>query len=351
MLERIKFLVRRKIIRFGLTTVKKVEKPIKWGVVGTGSMSTIIATTLAYSKDSKLEAVSSRFIDKARKFAKSYGKCYYYDSYKKMVSDPKVNIDIVYVAIPVEQHYHVIKECLIACKNVVCEKPITVKIEEFNELIELAEKKKCFLMEGMWMKCLPTFRKALEWIQKDRIGTLQLIKVNFNKQKVVSELHNQKYFKVEGGVLQDYGIYGIAFMTTFLKGIPDKLDFSSRIDDKGIDTDWSIIAQKNKTKAFVNISSNFNSQSKASISGSDGTIEWESQFNRTNKIVLFDKNGLQQEKCVFSYNFNGYEFEVDEINNCVRDKLNQSSLVPWSESADAIAVLDFLLKNKNSSSA
>lgn len=348
MLQRIKFLLQRKIVRFGLSPVKKVQNPVKWGIVGTGSMSEIIATTLDYSKEGKLEAVSSRSMAKAQKFALNHGKCNFYDSYKEMINDSKVAIDVVYIATPVEQHYPIIKECLLAGKNVLCEKPITPKVAEFNELVELAKEKNCFLMEGMWMKCLPTFRKALEWIEQGSIGIPELIKVNFNKHKVLAATHRQKPLEMGGGVLQDYGIYAITFMTTFLAGVPNKMDFSSRIDNHGLDTDWSIIAERNNVKAFVNISSNFDAQSKASISGSKGSIQWESQFNRTNKIILFDQNGLQQEHCVFNYRFGGYEFEVAEVNNCIREKTNESILVPWSESSDAITVLDLLLKNKNS---
>lgn len=62
----------------------------------------------------------------------------------------------------------------------------------------------------------------------------------------------------------------------------------SRQSKYGIDTDGSIVMNSKDIRAFINISSNFRGISRASVIGSEGRIEWESQFNRTNKLVLFD---------------------------------------------------------------
>lgn len=69
------------------------------------------------------------------------------------------NIDVVYVATPIKQHYENIKLCLENNKNVICEKPFTENVEQMTELYEIAKRNGCFLMEGMWMKCLPTYQK------------------------------------------------------------------------------------------------------------------------------------------------------------------------------------------------
>src|SRR5262249_26754002 len=150
------------------------------------------------------------------------------------------SLDIVYIATPMKLHYDNIKICLQAGKNVLCEKPITSTVEELKELQQLAKAKDCFLMEGMWMKCLPTYQKAVTWINEGRIGAIDLIKADFYKREEI-DISRAIFDKEQGGgVLRDYGVYAIAFPTGFVKGMPDELRGASRLSCYGIDSDWSI---------------------------------------------------------------------------------------------------------------
>ena len=161
MLERITFYVKKKLISKGFLVVKKNPGAINWGIIGLGNMAEVISTTIDGNKDTIVYAVASRSIEKAKSFAARHGKCKAYGSYDEMLKDPNNNnIDIIYIATPVMQHYAIVKQCLLAGKNVLCEKPITYNSSEFKELLELAKENNCFLMEGMWMKCLPTFRTS-----------------------------------------------------------------------------------------------------------------------------------------------------------------------------------------------
>ena len=201
-------------------------------------------------------------------------------------------------------------------------------------------------MEGMWMKCLPTFRQAHKWISEDRIGKIELVKADFYKKEFIKPELSIFDVKEGGGVLTDYGIYAISFMTTFLKGVPESMHFAKRISTFGIDSDWQLSAKKGKKMAFINISSNFSSQSKAAIIGEKGFIEWNSQFNRTNKITLFDSYGNKIEEFVYKYKYQGFEHEVDEVTRCLKYEKRESVLVPLKESLDTLIVIDQLKINQ-----
>ena len=58
------------------------------------------------------------------------------DDYKKDLH----KIDWVVIATPNMTHYSIVKECLISGKNVFCEKPLTVSLEESLELYSLADR-------------------------------------------------------------------------------------------------------------------------------------------------------------------------------------------------------------------
>ena len=347
MLRKIQNFVRRITYSTNLLRIKKNPDSIKWGIIGLGYMAEKFSTAIDANKDGVVHAVASRSLEKAKTFASRHGNCKAYGCYNEMLKDVSATIDVIYIATPVVCHYENIKQCLLAGKNVLCEKPITIGSAQLKELIELAKQNDCFLMEGMWMKCLPTFKKATEWINNGKIGQVELIKVDFYKREVIrpeSTIHNTKE---GGGVLQDYGVYAISFMNFFLKGLPQKLQYSTRISAQNIDTDWHIYAQNYDVKAFVNISSNFLSQSKAAVIGQKGSIEWNSQFNRTNMINLFDAMGNKIEEFSVQYKNDGFEYQIEEVARCIKMGKKESQAVSLQESLDTLKVIDHLMGNQS----
>lgn len=102
-----------------------------------------------------------------------------------MLEDKSLPIDVVYIATPVFCHYENIKTALLNGKNVLCEKPIVMDLNELEELRDLANKQNLLLVEGMWMLYLPTFKKAGEWIAKEIIGEIQGIRVDLSKREAI----------------------------------------------------------------------------------------------------------------------------------------------------------------------
>lgn len=334
--------LRRRLMRIHFFRVKKNANPIRWGIIGLGNMAEVFSTAIDGNRDGVVYAVASRNKEKAISFGKRHDCSNTFGSYDEMLHNESLNIDVVYIATPVKYHYENIKQCLMAGKNVLCEKPICSSASQLEELIALAKEKDCFLMEGMWTKCLPSFCKGKEW--ESRIGKKELVKVDFYKRELIRP-DRIIYDSTEGGgVLKDYGVYAISFATSFLGGMPTEIIAHSRTSFFNIDSDWQIYAEKNDVQAYVSLSSDFGSLSKASIVGSEGTIEWNSQFNRTNIITLYDKEGKEQEKFVSYYEFEGFEYEVDEVQKCIRHGKKESELVSLQESLNTLRFIDQIIR-------
>jgi predicted dehydrogenase len=56
------------------------------------------------------------------------------------------SIDLVVVVTPADSHYALVKELLLAGKNVLCDKPLVEHLKEARELVGLADDENCFLM-------------------------------------------------------------------------------------------------------------------------------------------------------------------------------------------------------------
>ncbi|MBN1446122.1 MAG: Gfo/Idh/MocA family oxidoreductase [Candidatus Omnitrophica bacterium] len=77
--------------------------------------------------------------EKGRKTAERFGSEKITADYKDILKDPKV--DMVILSVPHDQHMFYIRETLNAGKNVLCEKPMTMTMEEAYEVIKLVRTK------------------------------------------------------------------------------------------------------------------------------------------------------------------------------------------------------------------
>jgi predicted dehydrogenase len=327
-----------------LGRTRKCSNPIRWGVIGLGYMAETFSCAIDGNKNGVVYAVASRSLAKAKSFASHHGNCKAYGNYEEMVNDKELNLDVVYIATPVKYHYEHVKLCLEAGLNVLCEKPITSTFEQFEDLVAIAKGNNCFFMEGMWMKCLPTFQKACQWVNEGKIGKTELVKVDFYKREHICEGYAIYNAKEGGGVLHDFGVYAIAFMEHFIGGMPEDLNRKCRISASGIDADWLITAEKNGINAVVNLSSNFGSLSKAAIIGSDGFIEFDSQFNRTKHVTLYDSKGQQVENFSTSYIYEGFEYEVNEVQKNISGGKKESRIATLVGTHNTMQIIDKLKK-------
>lgn len=334
--------IKRKLHQYPLFYPRKDDKAIRWAIIGLGNMAEVFASALDDDKGSKIVAVASRSIDKAIAFAKKHGHAQAYGSYDEMLNDSSLQLDVVYIATPAKYHAIHIKQCIEAGHNVLCEKPITANTSELMPLIELAGDKGLFLMEGMWMKCLPTFQKAKFWLEQGKIGNLELIKVDFYKREQINPQLSIFNAAEGGGVLYDYGIYALAFVISFIEEEPEMLRREVRKSSFDIDADWQIFAERNGVKAFVSLSSDYKGASKAALIGTKGVIEFDAQFNRTNRIVRYDEYGIKQEEFEADYKNDGFEYEIKEVKKCIRSHNRQSGMVSLADSLITMEVMDRL---------
>jgi len=93
--------------------------------------------------------------------------------FKEVVQDPK--IDAVAIATPVFCHFDMAKQCLLAGKHVLVEKPMASSVEECNILNNIAVQRGLTLMVGHTFVYSPHVRKIKEIIQSGELGNILYI--------------------------------------------------------------------------------------------------------------------------------------------------------------------------------
>ena len=95
------------------------------------------------------------------------------DRLSNLYQDPL--IDGIVVATPAESHYQVVKEALLAGKDIFVEKPLALKVEEGGELLDLAREKKRVLMAGHLLEHHPGILNLKQMVSDGELGKINYI--------------------------------------------------------------------------------------------------------------------------------------------------------------------------------
>lgn len=312
---------------------------IKWGIIGTGRIAHAFATALAGVPDAELYAVGSRSADKSAAFAEKFGFTASYGSYDALLSDD--NINIVYIATPMAAHYETCMTALAKGRSVFCEKSVTLNTAQLREILALAEEKKLFFCEAMWMKCRPTYLKMKEWVRDGKIGDIRCIKADFSN--FVPYDANDRLFRADcgGGALLDVTVYPLTLVHDLL-GVPESIDSAAHIEN-GIDHSESLILRYSDG-VFASIDCGFEMslRNNAVISGTDGSIVFGDCFFCSDTVSLYDHNRRLVEEFNSPARVNGYEYEIEEAHRCLRGELIDSPLIPHSATLEVMEIMDGL---------
>lgn len=103
-----------------------------------------------------MTAVASKSPSRAKSFAHHFSVPTYYTSYEELVSD--TNVDIVYIATTNDNHLSPTMLMLQNGKNVLVEKPTTVRYNETKIMYEEAKRRGLFLMTNHWTRFFPLIK-------------------------------------------------------------------------------------------------------------------------------------------------------------------------------------------------
>ncbi|KYH30303.1 MULTISPECIES: Gfo/Idh/MocA family protein [Clostridium] len=316
-----------------------MRKKIRWGIMGTGTIAHSFAEGLSNVLDGELYAVASRSKEKAEQFGKKYNSTKIYDSYENLVQDK--DIDVIYIATPNTLHKEHILLCLNNNKAVLCEKPLTINAIEAEEIIKTAREKKLFLMEAMWSRFSPIMDKVRRWINEGVLGEIRMVKADFGFRREGPPEERKVSPSRGGGALLDVGVYPISFASMVLKKSPKNITGITSFLDTGVDEQSSMLLGYDKGEmAVLSCAINTPIPKEATIIGNKGFIHIP-EFNMAKKATL-SIVGKEPMTVEIPIKGNGYNYEAEEVINCLRNGKIESEIMPLDESLSIIKVMDEL---------
>ncbi|WP_195818315.1 Gfo/Idh/MocA family protein [Roseobacter sp. MH60115] len=164
-------------------------KKLNWGMIGGGESSQIgPAHRLGAQADGNFVLAAGALdvnAEKGRAYAQSLGVAVdrAYANWQEMLEGERARedrVDLVTVATPNSTHFEITKAFLEAGFNVLCEKPMTMTVEEGEEIVRVAEASGTICAVNYCYSAYPMVREMRQMVKTGQIGKVRLVVANFS---------------------------------------------------------------------------------------------------------------------------------------------------------------------------
>lgn len=349
-------------------------KSFAWGIIGTGTVARLFARGLSFAPGATLRSVCSRSKESAQAFASAFGAEKSFSNLDSFLADP--DLEIVYIATPNHRHSVEAIAALEAGKAVLVEKPFALNAAEAERVAAKARETKRFCMEAMWMRFMPLVQEARRRIHGGEIGKVQALNADFSYSTLYPPGSDFLDPKKGGGALLDRGVYCLS-LADYLLGEPRSLNAHASLDAGGVDLqtfmqlDYATGASAQMWASVTTTGTN-----SATVFGTNGRLTLHEPFCRPHRLTL-DHFGSShagppgppaaagakerlKEAPMVQRAFrkvqqltkrpsldhlepvagNGYNYEAEEVMNCLRQSKLESVVMPLSDSIKITRQLD-----------
>ena len=327
-----------------------MHQKIRWGILSTGHIAHSFTQDLKLLPDAEVLAVGSREKTTAASFAEKYKIPRAYGSYEELAHDP--DVDVIYIGTPHSMHAENSIMCMNEGKAVLCEKAFAINAREAKEMIQVARRKKVFLMEAMVTRHFPLTEQIMKWIREGEIGEVRMVKASRCASGKFDNFTRHLNPSLGGGSLLDVGVYVVSFASMIFASAPLRIAGFGHIGSSGSDEQGSALLEyENGALGVLTFALRTNAVNEAYILGSKGFIHIDPPFAVTTRATLQVED---KEAVVVSIPLEGRGllYEAKEVMRCLREGLTESPRMPLDESLEIMRTMDQIrapwpLKYKN----
>jgi predicted dehydrogenase len=311
---------------------------MNWGIIGLGHMAKNFANSLKELDNSNLTGVSSRSLIKLIKFGYRFkiNPKFLYKNYEKLLLSK--DIDNIYIGTLNHTHFDLIKKCIDAKKNILCEKPFTINLSQALEIKKKLSDSKNFFLEGIAYRSHPQIKHVIKIINEGQIGKILSIKSSFGfdsgKPNKKGRLFNKD---LGGGAILDIGCYPvsmsnlIANLNQTKETIPTVSDIKSKTFETGVDTEVDAkLEYDNGIISEIKISIIKNLDNITIIEGTEGAIKILDPWlpKNENIIEIHKKNEIKKLK--ISSKLGLFANQINLFEKFANDKTQQNNFYAMS---------------------
>ncbi|WP_170403727.1 Gfo/Idh/MocA family protein [Ruegeria arenilitoris] len=218
-----------------------MHKPVQWGILGAAKFARqFMGPAIHAASGARLAALATSDPAKVEPFQAFCPDLKVFDDYDALLASPE--IEAVYIPLPNHLHVEWSLKALEAGKHVLCEKPMTMRAEEFDALIHKRDQTGLLAAEAYMIVHHPQWQHVRDLIADGAIGDLVHVTgaFSFDNRTDTGNIRNRA--ETGGGGLRDIGVYVIGSARFATGQEPDTVQSAIRWED-GIDVFTEIRAQ------------------------------------------------------------------------------------------------------------
>ena len=291
------------------------KNKIKIGFIGGGPNSFIGYThRLAARFDNRFDFVAGVFSKDKKKsieFGKSLGlsesRCYHdFQTMAKKESERSDGIEAIGIMTPSVDHYKIAKEFAKKNIHIICDKPLTAKLEDAVALEKLVKKTKIIFALTHNYSAYPMLREAKELVAKNKIGKIKVINVEYPQGYTVAvkkkDEKNTLKWRLDKNmcgpsmILAEIGTHAYHLMryVTDLEVKEVSAEVNSLSDELSVDDNaFMIVRMNNQARGSIWVSSAATGGEnglKIRVYGTKGAVEWLQDDPNILKFTELDKS-------------------------------------------------------------
>lgn len=304
------------------TELRSHQREIKLGLVGEVDLLEKVYNESKFANGLTVSGVFSRNKDLNLSGIQSY------DSYDQLLD----NVEAVYVASEPHSHYNQIKVALEKGKHVLCETPTSTLLDHNKELIELAKKNNCILMDGLKTAYATAYSRMLVLVKSGKIGDVVSVEATCTSLiKVKDQQWNSFYYWGPTALLPVFNLLG----TRYVKKNIIKRKANDEVDFVKIDFMYD------HSVGTVKVGNGVKSEGELVISGTKGYIYIPSPWWKTDYFEIRYEDQSQNKRYFYQLDGEGIRYELVSFSKSIQLDKNISYIDSSISNAICMVVEEF----------
>lgn len=313
------------------TNIRTTQKNLIMGIVGDDSY-----LEKFYAESKYVNGLEIKYICTTKESDESdiYNGIEIYRNYEEMLK----HVDSVYIHSYPLRHYTLIKKALELGKHVLCEAPITLKIEEYEELCDLAESTGCILMDSIRTAFSTAYDRLLLLIKSGMIGDIKFIDATCTSLKNKIGIDDNRWNSIcawgPNAMLPIFQILGTEYVskqiTTNLSDMNENYDLFTKID-----------FTYSNAVASIKVGQGVKAEGEMIISGTKGYIFVPAPWWKTDYFEVRFENQDDNKRYFYQLEGEGIRYELVAFRNNVIKKRKYSYIEPTVSRAFISVIQDF----------
>jgi predicted dehydrogenase len=228
-------------------------------------------------------------------------------------------------------------------KNVLCEKPLALTVEECDQIIMAADAAGVVAMEAIMVLYHPLYHRARQLIRDGAVGEVMLARGSFS---FFLDRPTDVRWEAElgGGSLWDVGSYPVSFIRWIL-GEPDQVFGWQTMSESDVDKTFvGLLRYSSGVLGVFDCGFQEPFRSEAEIAGTEGTLVIERPYPIASESrLLLRRRGEEESQVVASAEKDAYRCEVEALTAAVLD--DAALAVPLASSRANVVTLEALYES------